>query len=252
MAEYAYRDKDRKERLYAADAVEEDRDKVFYCPNKLCGAKLIICSVDGSKDAYFRALGSCGHVAGCSFAESTEGFDLKKHDESSFNFDNAIMDLFTETALPKAKVSAGVHKIGSPQIHPLRTLREMYKAFKSLSPQAYYAGEKVGFMLLDDRSIGMHTRGCFGTKIVEAVVKGRIYDPVKSEIYLKTSVNTQKITLVLHFEKKDLFNKILKEILNNRTRKYAVAGVWKSDKVDRAKVEIKGGKQIWMVEKQKH
>ena len=41
MAEYAYRDKDRKERLYAADAVEEDRDKVFYCPNKLCGAKLI-------------------------------------------------------------------------------------------------------------------------------------------------------------------------------------------------------------------
>ena len=83
-------------------------------------------------------------------------------------------------------------------------------------------------------------------------MKGRIYDPVKSEIYLKTSVNTQKITLVLHFEKKDLFNKILKEILNNRTRKYAVAGVWKSDKVDRAKVEIKGGKQIWMVEKQKH
>ena len=57
---------------------------------------------------------------------------------------------------------------------------------------------------------------------------------------------------VTRLQKKDLFNKILKEILNNRTRKYAVAGVWKSDKVDRAKVEIKGGKQIWMVEKQKH
>ena len=47
MAAYAYKDAMRKDIIYAADAVKEDRIKKFYCPNPNCTAHLYICAVDG-------------------------------------------------------------------------------------------------------------------------------------------------------------------------------------------------------------
>ena len=55
MATYAYKDANRKNVIYASNAVKEDRNKRFYCPNPNCAAHLYICAVDGSKKAYFRA-----------------------------------------------------------------------------------------------------------------------------------------------------------------------------------------------------
>ncbi|MCT7850834.1 MAG: hypothetical protein N4Q26_01830, partial [Lactobacillus iners] len=55
MSNYAYRDIERKIVLYSSQAIKEDRNETFYCPNPKCKAKLYICAIEGSKSAYFRA-----------------------------------------------------------------------------------------------------------------------------------------------------------------------------------------------------
>ena len=76
MATYAYKDDRRKDIIYAASAVKEDRNKKFYCPNPNCTAHLYICAVDGSKKAYFRATKKeFPHVPMCPFGSSTDEYD---------------------------------------------------------------------------------------------------------------------------------------------------------------------------------
>ena len=71
MANYAYRDKERKHIILASKALEEDRHKSFYCPNPLCNSKLFICAVDGSRKAHFRATKSTyKHIANCPYANA--------------------------------------------------------------------------------------------------------------------------------------------------------------------------------------
>ena len=38
MSMYAYKDLNRKEKLYAKDGAIESRDRRFYCPNPSCNA----------------------------------------------------------------------------------------------------------------------------------------------------------------------------------------------------------------------
>ena len=45
LANYAYRDKERRHIVLASEALEEDRDKSFYCPYPLCNSKLFLCAV---------------------------------------------------------------------------------------------------------------------------------------------------------------------------------------------------------------
>lgn len=98
MATYAYKDAMRRDIIYAANAVKEDRNKRFYCPNPNCTAQLYICAVDGSKRAYFRATKKqFPHVPMCSFASNTEEFEADQFDEKTFVFDNAMDNLCIET-----------------------------------------------------------------------------------------------------------------------------------------------------------
>ena len=50
MSAYAYRDRNRTEVIYASEAMTENIDTLFFCPNKDCNAHLHICAVDGSRD----------------------------------------------------------------------------------------------------------------------------------------------------------------------------------------------------------
>ena len=66
MANHAYRDKERRDIILASEALEENRDKSFYCPYPLCNSKLFVCAGDGSRKAYFRATKSAyKHIANC-------------------------------------------------------------------------------------------------------------------------------------------------------------------------------------------
>lgn len=76
MANHAYRDKERRDIILASEALEENRDKSFYCPYPLCNSKLFVCAGDGSRKAYFRATKSAyKHIANCPYANSSVVFD---------------------------------------------------------------------------------------------------------------------------------------------------------------------------------
>ena len=66
------------------------------------------------------------------------------------------------------------HGTGEPGAYPPRTLRQIYSLCKSFSVGNTYAGKEIGSMILDDRSEYRYPKGCFGNKIIEATVDGRL------------------------------------------------------------------------------
>lgn len=132
MANYAYKDNQRKEIIYSTQAIEEDRSTAFYCPNPKCNAQLYICAIDGSKTAYFRATKrKYPHVSNCPFGNSAIEFDKTQFDESNFDYDKAIGLLFAPTSTDKTSKKSGVPGIGELQNHPPRTIRQIYSMCKS-------------------------------------------------------------------------------------------------------------------------
>ena len=229
MAKYAYRDKDRKNIIYSDEAIEEDRDTAFFCPNHICNAKLYICAVDGSKSAYFRATKpNFKHINNCPFGNSSIEFDSNDYDESQFIYEDAINNLLCKTKQSSQKSTPSAHGTGEPGAHPPRTLRQIYSMCKSLSVRDTYAGKEIGSMILGDRSKYRYPKGCFGNRIIEATVDGRLYNDEKKEVNLASPINSKKYTFILSFSDEDIYKKIRSEIYNNRDKIIVIAGKWAS------------------------
>lgn len=228
MALYAYRDKSRTDVLYASEAVKEDRNKRFYCPNPACDAHLYICAIDGSKQAYFRATKpNHGHVDGCEYGESNAGITEEQFDETQFVYEDAIDNLFSATQNQKKKTIPSGHTQGKPKKHPPRTIRQIYFVLKQHHPNQQYGDRKVADMLLDDRSVKRYPKGCFGKRIIEAYAKQRLYDVAKKQIYLTAPLTDKTYTFILEFDEPNTFYTIKNTIYNNREKKIVVAGDWK-------------------------
>lgn len=234
MANYAYRDQERTIVLYSSDAVKEDRNKAFYCPNPKCNAKLYICAIDGSKSAYFRATKhNSKHIEKCPFGNSNSEFNKDKFDETKFVFNNAIDKLLCATEIRKKKKNVREHNtrgynIGESELHPPRTIRQLYSLCKSMPVRSRYGDKEIGEMLLDDRSGYRYPKGCFGNKIIEAVAKLRIYDDSKKEIYLTAPMDSKKYTFILSFDDRAIYRDIRSEIFNNKDKIIVVCGKWES------------------------
>ncbi|PNH20212.1 hypothetical protein B6K86_04240 [Lachnospiraceae bacterium] len=229
MSKYAYRDQNRKVIVSADQAMEEDRNNVFYCPNPLCDAKLYICSIDGSKEAYFRATKSeYRHVENCPFNNSSIDFDKSRYDESQFVYDEAINNLLQPTKKARTKNKGGKDKKGKSVAHPLRTLGQIYSMCKSLSVKSTYSDKQISEMILDDRSEYRYPKGCFGNRIIEACIKGKIYDSQKKEIYLVSPMASHKYTFILSFDDEEMYKTIQNEVYTNKDKIVVVAGKWES------------------------
>ena len=251
MAKYAYRDKDRKEIIYSSSATEEDRNTAFFCPNKMFEAKLYICALNGSNSAYFRATKvEFNHIKSCPFGNSNIEFDSNKYDESKFIYDNAINNLLCTTKTTSPATVSSVHGTGEPSAHPPRTLRQIYSLCKSLPVGDTYASQKIESMILNDRSEYRYPKGCFGNKIIETIVNGKIYNDKKKEVYLAVPVNSKKYVLTLTFLDESLYKEIRTEIYNNRDKIIVIAGRWKSaGKSNEIVSEVYGKKQVMVIKK---
>lgn len=228
MAMYAYRDAGRKNIIYASKAVQEDRNKTFFCPNSNCNARLHICSVDGSVRAHFKAK-EVSHINGCPFSSKSFGFDPGKFDENSFSFDDAMDNIFSSSNNKQNKL-LGVHNNGNGQKHPIRTLKQIYSMCKSYEINSTYAGLEISDMILDDRTVHKYQNGCFGKKIIEACVKGRIYNNNVKEVYLTSPIETKTYSFILRFENDEIYRSIRNQVYNNQNMCFVVAGDW--DKTD--------------------
>lgn len=231
MVKYAYRDKGRKNIIYADKAIKEDRNKVFFCPNHECDAKLYLCAVDGSMRAHFRATKSeYKHVEKCPYGNSNSEFDSTKYDETKFDYNDAINKLLSVDKTSTQVSSSPKHGSGHLNVRSLRTLKQIYSMCKSSPVRDSYAGKEISSMILDDRSEYRYPKGCFGNRIIEATAQGRFYDNEKKEIYLVAPINSKKYTFVLSFLDEDVYRTIRSEIYNNRDKIIVVAGNWEKTK----------------------
>ena len=228
MANHAYRDKERREIILASEALEENRDKFFYCPNPLCNSKVFICAVDGSRKAYFRATKSAyKHIANCPYANSSVVFDDNKFNQSNFSFENAIQDLLIKNNSKTIKSESKSSTLGEHANHTLRTIKQIYSMCKQFPPNYSYGNEKIGRMILDDRTTYWYPKGVFGFKIIESCVKGRFYDNDKNEIYLVAPVANPNYHFILSISDINLYKKIRNMVFENQDKFIIVAGDWK-------------------------
>lgn len=229
MANHAYRDKERRDLILASEALEENRDKSFYCPNPLCNSKLFVCAGDGSRNAYFRATKSAyKHIDNCPYANSSVGSDNNEFNELNFSFENAMQDLFVKKNSKLSQRDFKQSSYGDHDNHTLSTIKQIYSICKRFSPNYLYGDEKIGRMILDDRTAYWYPKGVFGFKIIESCVKGRIYDSDKNEIYLVAPVANPNYHFILSISDINLYNKIRNMVFENKDKFIIVAGDWKA------------------------
>lgn len=229
MANYAYRDKERRDIILASDALEEDRDKSFYCPNPLCNSKLFICAVDGSRKAYFRATKSAyKHIANCPYANSVVVFNDNEFNPLYFSFENAMQDLLFKNNSKPSKRGFKRSNYGEHTNNTLSTIKQIYSMCKQFPPNYLYGNEKIGRMILDDRTAYWYPKGVFGFKIIESCVKGRFYDNAKYEIYLVAPTANPNYHFILSIPDINLYRKIRNMVFENKDKFIIVAGEWKS------------------------
>lgn len=236
MANHAYRDKERRDIILASEALEEDRNKSFYCPYPLCNSKLFVCAGDGSRKAYFRATKSAyKHIANCPYANSSVVFDDNEFNELNFSFENAMQNLLVKKNLKTSPRDSKPlprdfkqSSDGDHDNHTLSTIKQIYSMCKQFPPNYSYGNEKIGRMILDDRTAYWYPKGVFGFKIIESCVKGRFYDNDKNEIYLVAPVANPNYHFILSISDINLYKKIRNMVFENKDKFIIVAGGWKA------------------------
>lgn len=250
MAVYVYEDKKRTKELYAKNALKEDKNKRYYCPNPNCDAHMYICNVDGVSSAYFSATRKPHpHITGCDF-EASNNFNSQKFDEINFDFEDVLEAMRKPSTSVSKKKSSNLHKTGEPDSKPLRTIRQIYDMCKSYPCSHKYNNLVIGQMLLDDRSEYMYPKGVFGNRVIESKVKsGIFYDSTKMGIYL-VAPSSQKYEFILQFSDIKLFKTIKNKLYNNKDKLIVVSGLWKPSKTfDVFLTEIMSEKQIAIITK---
>ena len=250
MANHAYRDKERRDIILASEALEENRDKSFYCPYPLCNSKLFVCAGDGSRKAYFRATKSAyKHIANCPYANSSVVFDDNKFNQSDFLFENAMQDLLVANNSNPSNRDSKISSYGKHDNHTLSTLKQIYSMCKQFPPNYSYGNEKIGRMILDDRTAYWYPKGVFGFKIIESCIKGRFYDNEKNEIYLVAPVANPNYHFILSIPDINLYRTIRNMVFENKNKLIIVAGEWNLSKEDRRIIRsiIYSNKQITII-----
>lgn len=129
-------------------------------------------------------------------------------------------------------------------------ITKKYSLCKSFPVENTYAGKEIGSMILDDRSEYRYPKGCFGNKIIEAIVVGQIYDNDKKEVYLVSPIKSKKYAFALSFSDEDNYKKIRSEIYNNRDKIIVIAGKWgPSREYNKFTSKVYGKKQVAIIKK---
>lgn len=249
MVSFAYRDKERRQRINANQAIQDKIKKRYYCPNPACDAEMYVCERKGVKNPYFGARkGHKSHVANCLFMNSKNKFKPAKYDEDAFSFDDAIGKLLAKKVAGKNnKGNTKNHGDGPPQVLPPRTLRQIYYMCKTFSIYDTYAGMHIYDMILDDRSISANDGDFTGNRIIECNgEQGYIYFDDCNEIRLKAPFERKNNKIILKFNDIDLYEDVKSVIYNNREKIIVVAGNWEQKDEKTLQTNVSSKEQIYI------
>lgn len=206
MTKYAFRDKERKEKILALEATIKDKGIRHYCPNHSCDAHMTIRNI--GDDAFFSSTKTKPHIDNCDYSASKS---KHKYDEESFDF-NAFLTNLTKTSHSSktSPVKESDDKTKEQTISPIKKLKTFYWIMHGMSIDSKYNGQTIGKMLLDERSIEKyHSKGIFGNKVIEC--KSYCYHRDQKEIISKVGF----YTLVLKFQNEQLYDDIVNRIYTN-------------------------------------
>ena len=133
--------------------------------------------------------------------------------------------------------------------HTLRTIRQIYSMCKQFPLNYSYGNEKIGKMILDDRTVYQYSKGIFDFKIIESCVNGHFYDNDKNEIYLVAPIANPNYNFTLSIPDISLYKKIRNMVFENKDKLIIVAGEWNLSKEDRRIIRsiIYSNKQITII-----
>ncbi|OOF55495.1 hypothetical protein BKK56_06215 [Rodentibacter genomosp. 2] len=251
MSYYAFKDPQKKFSLSANEASRLSRDIAYYCP--YCDtARLYICSRDGMKKPYFAAnRANARHSEECFYSNSQNHISLEQYSESNFDFEG-LCDSFL---IPIKQVKKAKHNesksnsSGTYSEKHIRTLRQLYLLCKSKSVQDTYNEQKIGYMLLDSRSLHMNPRGIFGNRVIETVLSKYFYNNEEKKLYFELKDNN-KYKFIFEFFDETLYKNQRDTLYNNQDSIFVILGKWNKTTVFNQFIsDFINQKQIWLLRK---
>lgn len=221
MSSFAYKDKNRCQKITPQQALSEDISTYYYCPNPNCNARLLV--VQAAVPYFSANLRGFPHVSGCGYANNSYSPD--RYDEDSFDYDSFIQKLLEDS---KTGISRGQGKRFSDANKlqtrlPIKTLHVLYFACK------YHGiGEKIGNcavsdILLDQRSIDIAPLRSSQFRIVES--RGSMYY-FPNTYTIKLLDHSSRNDYYIDFQDPTLFVEIKNRLYNNKGKPIVVAGNW--------------------------
>ncbi len=253
MSYYACKDQEKKHSLSADDASRLSRDIAYYCP--YCDdARLYLCSRNGMKKPYFAATrANARHSEKCFYSNSQNHINLEQYSESSFNFEELCSSfLAPDKRVKNEHTNNSGHEptaSGGDSEKNIKTLRQLYLLCKAKSVQDTYNGQKIGYMLLDSRSLYMNPKGVFGNRVIEAIVPSYFYNDEKKELYFELK-DDNKYKFIFKFSDEVLYKKQRDTLYNNQDLTFVILGEWNKTTVFNQFIsEAISQKQIYLSKK---
>ena len=221
MSKFAFRDKERTQKVYADSLNIKDNKTEFYCPNPECSARLTLkanSSIAGISP-YFSNLPSAPHIENCFCQKSSFSFDDRKYEETLFNFEEIVNEYTTNNIINIDR--------------RLETMSAIFYMCKTRNINDTYNQIKIWKILVDNRANHIYSKGILGPHIIECYFSH--YSKENLTIYLKYPVDDSlknKYSIGISFNDKKLFKEIRNKLFNNdNDLKYPVLviGNWQYD-----------------------
>lgn len=246
MSFHAYKDKERKDVIYAKACTTYDTSVRFYCENLNCDAHLYIKALDSERKAHFCATKSHPHSLGC---KKWYSFNFVDYSEELFNYDDVIDNILTPSNSAK-KDYKYYSKSNCSKMYEvsISKIKELFYACKNIEHTETYNEYPIWKILFDCRCNYILTKGISGKHIIECSFHR--YD--KNYIYFKYPIiqNLQnQYLLKLKFSNRDMFDYVLRKIFNGyKTSAIVIAGDWKKESGNIYCSDFQTKKQIYFPE----
>lgn len=166
MADYAYKDENRTQKIYANDKdIIEYKGKRCWCKNPNCNAKMFIVTPEYPDDAFFRASLTIHHSGSC--GSECHHFDKKQFDQNLFKFPEVLINLEKTNKKYSSNMTIQSNSEVSTESKPIKTLRQLYTMCTNTPIEDKYGDYIIGNIIADIRNISDNLDGINGYRIVE-------------------------------------------------------------------------------------
>lgn len=250
MAMYVFKDEARKEKVIARNTTKRNKEFRYYCPNLRCNARMFLWSLEGESKPFFRSVGKPGHVEYCPYGSENK-YNPEKVKEEGFDSADAIRNMMAATISKRtSKIEKKEYrKNDSAEERVPHTINQIYDMCKSYDCRDTFNDQKIGQILVDDRSIYMYPKGVYGYRLIEAKCRKYFYE--NNNFFLVSSVNGEEYQFELKCIDDSLFVEIKDLLFANQDKIIVVAGLWEKSGVYNRFSTIFNSKRQIKITKQK-